>query len=109
MIGEILRAPGAQMTYEYDFGDGWSHLITVADINPAPDESHPAVLDGEGMAPLEDVGGPFGWDDFVAAVSDPRHPDHAELREWAGLSPGQSFDPTAFDLAAVNRQLRRLF
>ncbi|MDY6810174.1 MAG: plasmid pRiA4b ORF-3 family protein [Actinomycetota bacterium] len=109
MIGDILRAPGAQMTYEYDFGDGWSHLITVADINPAPDESHPEVLDGEGMAPLEDVGGPFGWDDFVAAVSDPRHPDHAERREWAGLAPGQSFDPTAFDLAAVNRQLRRLF
>lgn len=109
MVGDILRAPGAQMIYEYDFGDGWSHLITVSDIKPAPDERHPEVLDGEGMAPLEDVGGPPGWEDFVAAVSDPRHPDHAERRSWAGLAPGQSFDPTAFDLAAVNRQLRRLF
>lgn len=27
--------------------------------------------------PPEDVGGPPGYDEFLAALADPRHPDHA--------------------------------
>lgn len=35
---------------------------------------------------------------------DRRHPEHEDLLAWVG----GRFDPEAFDLAAVNRRLRRL-
>ena len=109
-VGELLSAIGDSMVYEYDFGDGWEHLITVRAASPITDPDLPAaiVLDGEGMAPLEDVGGPPGWDDFVVAVNSPQHPRHKALRQWAGLRDGAALDATAFDVAAANRQLRRV-
>src|SRR5947199_191079 len=36
-------------------------------------------------------------------LSDPRHEEHAERREWLG----HGFDPERFDLAATNRALTR--
>ncbi len=39
---------------------------------------------------------------FLAAISDPEHADHEDLLEWVG----GRFDPTAFDLEAVNRALQ---
>lgn len=53
--------------------------------------------------PPEDCGGYPGYIDFVAAISNPKHPEHAEMLEWVG----GAFDPWAFDLDAVNRALRR--
>ncbi|MGV9671631.1 MULTISPECIES: IS1096 element passenger TnpR family protein [unclassified Gordonia (in: high G+C Gram-positive bacteria)] len=66
-----------------------------------------AERDGAGTAPLEDVGDPPGWERFLAAVT-PSHPDHQDLRQWAGLPAGVSVDATIFDVGAVNRQLKRL-
>ncbi|MDL9948639.1 plasmid pRiA4b ORF-3 family protein [Gordonia sp. ABSL11-1] len=108
-IGEVLTRVGAQLTYEYDFGDGWTHVITVVDIADDPADLVAEVRDGGGMSPLDDVGGPPGWEDFTMAVSDPSHPRHTELREWAGYPRDRLFDATRFDVASVNRQLRRVF
>ncbi|MFL5590485.1 MAG: plasmid pRiA4b ORF-3 family protein [Ktedonobacteraceae bacterium] len=30
----IAREEGASFIYEYDFGDGWRHVITVEDLQP---------------------------------------------------------------------------
>src|SRR5207245_3312664 len=30
----IARGEGASFIYEYDFGDGWRHVITVEDLQP---------------------------------------------------------------------------
>lgn len=56
-MGEVLTRVGAQLIYEYDFGDGWTHVITVADIADDPADPVAEVRDGGGMSPLEDVGG----------------------------------------------------
>ncbi|MEP9417004.1 plasmid pRiA4b ORF-3 family protein [Gordonia sp. VNQ95] len=106
-IGDLLGEPGAELFYEYDFGDGWEVRIVVESIDPETDEDPiAAVLDGSGTAPFEDSGGPPGWADLVAAINDPAYRRHEELRNWAGLPPGVSFDPTAFDVVGVNRALR---
>jgi hypothetical protein len=34
--------------------------------------------------PPEDVGGNYGYAEFVEAMADPRHPDHARWRDWIG-------------------------
>jgi hypothetical protein len=38
------------------------------------------------------------------AIQDPQHPEHEEMLEWVG----GEFDPEAFDLDEVNRELQRL-
>ena len=55
----------------------------------------------KGHCPPEDCGGIWGYADFVAAMADPKHPEHDHLKEWNG----GDFDPEAFDLAEVNRVL----
>ena len=54
-----------------------------------------------GACPPEDVGGPWGYRDVLAAVGDPGHDEHEWELEWAG----GGFDPAEFDLAAVNKAL----
>ncbi len=91
---------GAKFRYEYDFGDGWEHDILVEKIEPGRVE-RPVVLAGRRACPPEDCGGPWGYEDLIAAISDPTHDRHAELTEWAG----PYFQPAVFDRDATNQAL----
>lgn len=88
--------------YRYDFGDGWEHLIEVRDILFDYDKYYAHCLAGEGDAPPEDVGGEGGYENFVEIMADPRHPEHAEMKEWVA---GQWWY-RPFELEGVNRQLK---
>ncbi|SDY87144.1 pRiA4b ORF-3-like protein [Modestobacter sp. DSM 44400] len=90
--GVRLSALPSGFTYLYDFGDGWTHDVEV--LGPGGDAA--GCVDGEGACPPEDCGGPCGYAELLAALADPRHPEHAEMREWVGdrLRP---FDRTATD------------
>ncbi len=108
-LGGILPAEGDSMVYTYDFGDDWDHLIKVEKVLPAdPTALVARCTAGRGCGPAEDSGGPWGWSNVVAAVNDPKHGEHKEYRDWLGLSRGQTFDPQAFDLARINKDLARL-
>jgi hypothetical protein len=91
--------------YEYDFGDGWEHVIKVEKILP-PDPSlkAPVCIAGANACPPEDCGGPMGYEEFLEAIADPKHEDHDDMLTWCG----GSFDPTAFDLAGVNARLSEI-
>lgn len=60
-----------------------------------------ACVGGERACPPEDCGGPSGYADFLEAITTPDHPQHDELLEWVG----GAFDPEAFSLSDVNREL----
>jgi hypothetical protein len=47
------------------------------------------------------VGGAPGYEEFLEALADPTHPEHAALTEWIG----RPFDPRAFDIDTVNARL----
>ena len=95
----------SKICYEYDFGDGWGHTILVEKILPYEDgQAYPLCLTGRRACPPEDCGGPWGYAEFLEALSDPAHESHASLLEWLG----SDFDPAAFDLAAVNAKLKKL-
>jgi hypothetical protein len=97
-----LVGPGDRLNYVYDFGDNWSHTLTVEKIvTPEPGVRYPRCVSGRRACPPEDVGGPWGYDELGAALADPSHPDHDERTEWMG----GSFDPARFDLEEVNRAL----
>jgi hypothetical protein len=98
-LNRLLRAPGDRMLYEYDFGDGWEHLIVLEKVEAAlPNGKYPMVLAGRRARPPEDVGGTWGYEEFLKAIGDPNHPEHESYLEWCG----GSFDPEKFDTLEIN-------
>jgi hypothetical protein len=90
--------------YEYDMGDSWRHEITLlGSVEGAPGERIACVA-GARACPPEDCGGVSGYYYLLEALADPEHEDHDMLREWAG----RRYDPEAFDVARVDRALKRL-
>jgi hypothetical protein len=90
--------------YEYDFGDSWRHEVLFEGVVRAePGKRYPVCVEGSRACPPEDVGGVWGYAEFVEAISDAAHEDHEGLLEWAG----GSFDPEAFDVVAASRAMRR--
>lgn len=101
-LEEIAPRARSRFRYEYDFGDSWEHEILVEAVAPAePGTHYPRCIGGERACPPEDCGGVWGYADFLEAIANPRHPEHDDMLEWWG----GPFDPDAFDMAAVNRQL----
>jgi pRiA4b ORF-3-like protein len=97
-----LAAAGSRFRYTYDFGDDWRHDITVEKVlAPQPGARYPTCSAGRRACPPEDVGGPWGYPEFLAALDDPKHPDHNHWAEWIG----GSFDPDRFDVAATDAVL----
>ena len=103
--GVTLRdALGAKktFTYAYDYGDDWRHKVKVEKIVTLDAPIDRGVcIGGENACPPEDVGGPPGYEEFLAALADPKHPEHRDLKAWIG----GSFDPTAFSVDEVNERL----
>jgi transcriptional regulator with XRE-family HTH domain len=92
-----LRRPKDTVTYLYDFGDGWEHRVRVVAVKPHDGGRYPRCTAGAQACPPEDVGGPFGFAELLSAIRDPGHERHEEMLEWVG----ESYDPGAFDPAAV--------
>jgi hypothetical protein len=84
-------------SYLYDFGDGWQHLLTLETLGGAGSLRLPRCVGGARACPPEDCGGVPGCEDFVSAIADPRHPEHAAMLEWSG----NVYDPDAFDPSKV--------
>ena len=98
----IAPEKGASFVYEYDFGDGWQHRVTVEDSWVRTEQMLvPRCLDGKRACPPEDCGGTGGYQNLLEALKDRRHPEHRQLRTWVG----PHFDPELFSVQAVNSAL----
>jgi hypothetical protein len=105
-LNKLISGEGAKFIYEYDFGDSWEHVVLVEKVLPMiPDFDHklPVCIMGKRACPPEDVGGIWGYENFLEAMKDPSHEEHESFLEWVG----GEFDPEAFDLDMVNRRLKR--
>jgi len=92
-------------TYLYDFGDGWEHKVTIKKTLPNAEPKRYAIcIGGENACPPEDVGGPYGYADYLAAIRDKNHPEHDDMIAWGQ----EDFDPEAFDLEETNATLKRI-
>src|SRR3546814_3500492 len=79
-------------------GDNWEHIVTIEAVEDgAPGVKYPRYVDGERRAPLEDVGGTPGFEEFLEAVGNPRRPQHGEANEWHLGCYGEPFDHEAID------------
>jgi len=104
-LAELLLDTEQELFYEYDFGDGWSHRLLLEKVLPAnPEFQQVLCLDGENACPPEDSGGMGGYYDLLEVLADPKHEEYDHMRQWTG----GAFDPKAFDLAGVNRALKKI-
>ena len=94
--------PNLPWVYLYDFGDGWKHRI-IFEGYPTCEGVYPICLEGERSCPPEDIGGPWGYAEYLEAISDPTHEGHAEFMEWRG-----PFDPEDFDAKQATQEMKRI-
>jgi len=71
-----------RLMYVYDFGDNWQHYIEVQKIIDNYDRNYAVCIDGEGNAPPEDVGGEYGYDEFLEIISDKNNPEYENMMAW---------------------------
>ncbi len=104
-IGNFLKNPGDEISYEYDFGDSWQISIKLEEIKEYdPQKQYPLCTDGKKAGPLEDSGGYFGYNQLIDSYLDPSAEDHEEIVKWAG----KNFDPDKFDIKKINSRLKNL-
>lgn len=102
-LADIFRGACRQVAYVYDFGDSWTHKVTLEKrLRPDPETEYPVCVAGENAAPPDDSGGPMGYNEKLAILNDPSHPDHDQVLEWLG----EEFDPGQFDVLQANEALR---
>jgi hypothetical protein len=104
-ISKIVPEDGKRFRflYEYDFGDGWEHdVLFEGCLKAEKGDRYPLCLEGERNCPPEDVGGVWGYAEFLEAIGDPKHEEHDRMLEWAG-----EFDPEEFDAGKATKAMRR--
>ena len=74
------------ISYEYDFGDGWTHEVRLVEIINDADIPAPVCTELKGDAPPEDCGGPYGYSELLRILSDPKDPQYNDIVEWNGGS-----------------------
>lgn len=102
---QLIKDDGMRFDYEYDFGDGWEHTLLVEKIFPAEKGiRYPRCVKGKRACPPEDVGGVWGYEEFLEVLKDSEDSEHDEYLEWIG----GEFDTEAFDLEEVNDRLGKM-
>ena len=104
-INKLVERGITSFTYTYDFGDNWRHRIEIEEISSTiPGTNYPRFVDGERRAPPEDVGGTPGFEEFLEAMSKPRHPERKSMIEWYG----RPFDPADISPDEISARMAKL-
>lgn len=99
-LDRVLREPKDAIVYEYDFGDGWEHLVVLEQLLPLDRarHRHPRVTGGRRACPPEDCGGIPGFYEMLEILGDPTHPEHEAMVVWTG----GDYDADRFDMEETN-------
>jgi hypothetical protein len=105
-VGDVLGTRVQDFLYTYDFGDSWVHSVKIEQVLAARDgiNTWPMCIAGANACPPEDVGGTYGYMEFLHAMRDPTHEEHEAMWRWWG----GPFDPNGFDMNAANIAIRQL-
>ncbi|MCA2960465.1 MAG: plasmid pRiA4b ORF-3 family protein [Silvanigrellales bacterium] len=104
-IRDLLARGVKKLRYTYDFGDDWEHTIAFGKtVSATPGTRYPLCIAGQGACPPEDCGGPWGYAEKMEILSDPKHEDYEETREWME----SIIVPDHFSVDEVNARLHPL-
>ncbi len=102
-LGDLLSKTGQTMIYEYDFGEGWRHDVTLEKKLPADSKAKfPKCVAGERACPPEDCGGPPGLMSLLKALENPKDEESKPILEWLG----DMYDPAEFHPEEINELLK---
>lgn len=98
-VSDCLSLDHPRAKYEYDFGDGWQHELLLEEVLPAEEgAAYPRCVAGARACPPEDVGGAWGYEQFLKSIRDPDHEEHEQNLTWVG----GAFLPEVFDPGQVS-------
>ena len=101
-LGALIDRGVRELFYTYDIGDNWHHHIIVESTGPGEaDTKYPRFIASARRCPPEDVGGTPGYENFLDAIADPNHEEHAEILQWLG----RPYDPDTFDDLITKRRV----
>ena len=92
-ISSFFTDLGVTALYQYDFGDGWEHDVTLEGVLiKEKGVKYPRCIDGGRKCPPEDCGGIPGYFEFLEDVLNPSHEENARMIEWYG----SKYEPDEF-------------
>lgn len=95
-IKDIFQRKGQKIIYLYDFGDSWEHEVKLEKTfeGESDTELYPNFVSAIGVAPEEDSGGIWGWEDICHALTekDKENPMYEEYLEWMGFEETDDID-----------------
>ena len=105
-ICDVVRPGHFEIKYEYDFGDSWEHILAIERLEKesAGFQGFALCMAGERACPPEDCGGISGVANLLETIKHPNHAEYEETMEWLG----GRYNPDAFDVAKVNKCLKKL-
>ncbi len=104
-LSDVNLASLKKFRYIYGFRGNWSHDVTVEKVlDQESGVQYPVCIKGKRNCPPECVGGPEGYEEFIRAVLDPKHPLHEPMLE----SVGCSYSPEDFNIDEANHMLRSI-
>ena len=108
---EPRRGRRLPISYLYDFGDGWEHVLIHEGFEPLrSSQKYPRCVAGERRCPPEDCGGVRGYAEFMKAIANSKHPRHAELTEWIGGAwTADAFEPRRVKFDDPQKRWARAF
>ncbi|WP_336045713.1 plasmid pRiA4b ORF-3 family protein [Solibacillus ferritrahens] len=80
----------SDVLYQYDFGDSWTHIITLEKKVQAH-SLQVVFLEGNGERPPEDVGGEYGFNEYLRILGDATDPEHEDMKIWAASQKERIF------------------
>lgn len=88
--------------YQYDFGDSWDHDVLFEGCPKLLEgQKYPLCVEGARACPPEDVGGVWGYADFLKTIADRDDKQRVETLEWAK----GWFDPDEFDATTATKNM----
>lgn len=107
-LDQVIAARGDRLWYEYDFGDGWEHVLEVEKVLAEP-PAQVRCIAGRMACPPEDCGGIHGYQELAAWVRSgyddsalPEHFDYARhARDWLPVD----WHPDHFDVEETDQAL----
>ncbi|NPV69863.1 MAG: plasmid pRiA4b ORF-3 family protein [Firmicutes bacterium] len=104
-LNKVAPRTGMAFIYEYDFGDGWEHIVSVESaFPPAAGIRYPVCTGGERACPHEDSGGISGHERILRILRRGRDQEYRDTRTWLG----EDYDPGAFSVEEANSRLERI-
>jgi hypothetical protein len=108
-LNKYIKKVGDTIVYTYDFGDNWEHTIKLEKILDLDSKkTYPNIVTGRKVAPFEDCGGIWGWEE-LCKIMEGKAVDIDEEYKKELLEHHPKFDPNEFgkeDIEDINENFK---